>query len=193
MKLLFKLMLASSAVLVTAMANAQNFSFSHTWDQSDPQMANRLFRDANPSVYGTPKPFPGTLTGPVFFFTFNVSNPNNVVSRLDVTSTNTGPATFHSFTSAYFSLFDSTNLATNYAGDEGSSPPFGGPDTSFSVAIPALTDVVIVVNSLNTSGDIGGSFTVNGSLTAVPEPASMLAMIGGIGAIVARRRRRKNS
>lgn len=187
MNILLKSSIVAACALATSIASA--FPFTHTWQQTDSQMANRLFRDGAPSEYGIPKAFPGTVGGPVFFVTFTITNSFSTVSRLDVTTTNNNPAVFHSFTSAYLTSFSSSDLSLNYAGDEGTSP--NATPSSFSIEIPAMTDVVLMVSSLNTSSNLGQSFTIDATLAPVPEPASMIALTGGIMAMVARRRRRK--
>ena len=172
-------------------ASAQIFDFNHTWDGTEPTMALRLFRDGVPSVYGTPKVFPGTLPGPVFFQTYEITNNLGVEARLDTTTSSTGTI-FHSFTAVYMGTFDPNNLATNYWGDEGGSPSNTVP-TSASYGPFANGQVItIMVGSLNTTTNVGNGYNVHAELTPVPEPTTFIALGLGLAALAARRFR-KNS
>ena len=188
MRKCFRYGVAFAAFAAVLVGSANAFSFTYTWQQTDDQMADRLFRDGVPSVYGTPKAFPGTFTGPVFVKTFLVSNPYNTISDLEVTNT-TDSSVFNVFLSAYAGSFDPNNLALNYLGDTGSSPDPLNPQT-MGIQIAPNTDVILMASSLNLTDNIGTSFTIEGTLTPVPEPASMLAIGAGLAALAARKRRK---
>lgn len=180
--------IVAGALLVGA-AGAQTWDFTHTWASGDTTMANRLFRDGVASTYGTPKAFPGTLTGPVFYQVYTITNNLGTIARLDTTTNSLDNTTINSFTSVYLGAFDPTNLATNYWGDEGSSPSTTPTSASYGPFNPGDT-INIMVGSLNTGANVGFGYNVHAVLSPVPEPASMAVL--GLGALALIRRRRQS-
>lgn len=160
---------------VASPARADLISFSHTWTGTEPDQGTlRLFRDANPSVAGTPKAFPGTFgNNPTYFTTFALDVlPGSLVSVTTTQDTN-------SFLAIYEAPFNHLSLATNYLGDAGSSLSL-----TFSIDAPASGQIFIVGMSNGGVGAIGHSFTADVTFTpgaaAVPEPSSLALL--GVGA-----------
>jgi hypothetical protein len=112
----------SASALGSSPAQAlQVINIVYTWTGSEAiQGQERLFRDGNPSVAGTPKPFPGTsVNDPTYFYLVPFDEqPGSIVTiaQLDV-------GDFDSFSTLYSAdlPFDPLNLAQGYLGDAGSS------------------------------------------------------------------------
>ena len=186
------LLIAAAAVLcgLSIPAHAAVTTYSHTWDGTEAiQGSKRLFRDANSSVAGSPKTFPGDFNNnPTYFVTHSLSV---VVGSLVSVATTQDVSSFFSL---YDNAFDPTNLATGYLGDQGSSQ-----NGTFSIMAPAGGNVLLVVMSVGGSGAISKSWSadVTHSPAAVPESSlagfDVLALLGTclIGGRALRRRKRE--
>lgn len=106
----------------------------------------RIFRDAVPSSCPS-KAYPGIFNPATsyFFETFTYTNTAGVTNCVTINfDPNTGatPCTTNAHASAYLTSYDPMNQATNFVGDVGSSIT-----DSFSVDVPAATDLIIVVTN----------------------------------------------
>lgn len=186
------LLIAAAAVLcgLSIPVHAAVATYSHTWDGTEAiQGPQRMFRDGNASVAGSPKTFPGNWSNnPTYFVTHSLSVVVGSVVSV-ATTQNTS-----SFFSLYDNAFDPTNLATGYLGDQGSSQ-----NGTFSIIAPASGNVLLVVMSTGGSGAIGSSWStgVTHNPAAVPESSlagfDVLALLGTclIGGQALRRRKRE--
>src|SRR5262249_18380418 len=107
-----------------------------------PTQNTHLNRTGVASACGTIKPCPGESSQSlVHFKAYTFLNPNttNVCVTINVSTTACGRA-LHS--SAYAGSYDPTNLCLNYLGDPGNSST----SMTYSVQVPALTNLIIVVN-----------------------------------------------
>jgi hypothetical protein len=175
-----------AGLLVVGAAGAQTFDFSHTWDNTEATMAQRLFRDGIPSVFGTNKAFPGTSGGPgIRYITYSITNTLGTAARLDTTTNALDNATINSFTAVYSGTFDPTNLATNYLGDEGVS---ASTTSAFGSYGPIAAGATLTIVSMSVTSTPTNGYHIHAEFTPVPEPASMAAL--GLGALALIRRRR---
>ena len=182
-----KFALGALCVLAALQTRVEAQSFSHTWVGTDPTENPRLFRNGVPSVAGTAKPFPGTISETDFYQTYTFVNPVAQANVFTLTPTTEDTS---SFFSAYLGSFDPTNLALHYLGDQGSSAVAA----LFSVDVPASQTVVVVANSVGgTTAPIGHTYAATGAftITATPEPGSIALLVGmgvsGAGFLARRR------
>jgi hypothetical protein len=178
----------SLTALVLGAPQAQAQLVNVTFTGAEPSGPNRLFRDANPSVAGVQKAFPGNnaITS-AFFFTQAVTV--GVGETITITQ-NTGGTDI--FLALYRDSIDPTNLATNYAGDAGSS--IDGQVFGFINTVGSTSFLAVAMNRVghtaSTITGVTGSFTMNvtGGATA-PEPGTLaLLALGLSGAALVRRR-----
>jgi hypothetical protein len=154
----------------------------------------RLFRDAIPSTWASPKVFPGTFSeaaGVTDFFK-TVSLTPGSLNFVRVTYEWLSGPNANIFFVGYLNTFDINNLSANYLGDPGSSVTAGFPGPqSFEVFVPNADSLVLAFNTVG--GDAFGSvlYSVEGfEANAVPEPSAMLLLGSGlIGVGVYARRR----
>lgn len=101
----------------------------------------RLDRNGVASACGTPKAFPGTISGSHTFdgYTFQACQAICLEPRL-----NAGSAGTNLFEALYSPSFDATNIGANYAGDPGSSNSI----QTFGVDVAANTAYTIVVSDV---------------------------------------------
>jgi hypothetical protein len=102
---------------------------------------NRINRNGVISACGTPKAFPGAITGSHTFdsYTFTACQAFCMTPIL-----NAGAAGVNLFESAYTPSFSPTSIGTNYAGDAGLSTNI----QSFGITTTASTQYTIVVNDV---------------------------------------------
>ncbi len=139
----------SMLTLTAGVASADVITLSHTWTGTEVlQGTERYFRDGAPSVAGTAKLFPGTLTNiPTYFFGWDLDvMPGSVVSV-----TTTAGSAVQSFFSAGSTLVDPTDLAIGYLGDAGLS----GPDITFSIDAPAGGTFWLIASSVGGTSALG--------------------------------------
>src|SRR5690348_14006269 len=151
------------------------FNFSGTFDAGTPTQTDRLFRDGVPSTCGSPKTFPGTLTG-TFRHVVTGAYTNTTGSTVCAIVTLTTDATCAAdvFATAYSGNFDPSNLGTNYLADSGSSLIGASQSESFAMSVPANGSVVFNINEANASP---GTATCGFSLAvSVPVPAPVLGL-----------------
>ena len=103
---------------------------------------NRIFRDANPSVCGNPKQFPGTVnSGTRTFDSYTFTACRSMCMPVELN------ANINFFVSAYSPSYDPNHIATNYAGDAG----FSADTETFSINTQANTQYTLVVNDVSGS------------------------------------------
>lgn len=129
-----------------------------TIDGTEPLVSeHRLFRDAIPSTFESPKQFPGTQgVGSYFFKTETISPPIDMV-----TVSCEWISGSYLFMAGYLDSFDINNLETNYLGDPGSSPT-AGKSHQMEVIVPYGKQLVLSFMNCTTGsfGKIG--YTVSG-------------------------------
>ena len=118
---------------------------------SGTQMGN-VTKNGAQSACGTAKTFPG-IVNPTISFPFDRFSFTNNGPAICVTFTIDTACSGNQqlFAAAYLGSYDPTNLATNYLGDLGSSPP---DSRSFSVDVPANATVVLVVQQFVSACDL---------------------------------------
>ena len=125
----------------------------------DSTQLGRLTRNGIIADWSSTEPFPGTinLTTSHHFRTFVISAAS--LTLTPYVQVNVDDPNAHVFVSAYLVSYDSTNLATNYRGDEGFSGNFFGTDPSFfQVIVPPGNDLVVVANETAPGNAIGEQF-----------------------------------
>ncbi len=155
----------------------------------------RIARNGIPSDWSGPKPFPGVTGAPTSraFEVFTVNSGNFPFLQISFSD-----PTVSFFDSAYLNSYNPVNsppnygLNVNYLGDPGLSEPFGVDASFFQIVVPTHTDIVIAVNELNPGGGRGKNFrflvegfydTEYSDVAAVPEPASILLVGGGLAVL----------
>lgn len=155
---------ATVTVTPTAQGASPTQTFNGTLAAGDGTLAGgRLFRDAVPSVCGTPKVYPGLSgTGPYYYDTYTFTNTTGSTQCVTVTYVASG--TGNAFATAYSGSFNPANLGTNYLADGGSSSVgAGGALVSFGFNLANGATVVIVVNEATVSEACTGyTLTVSG-------------------------------
>lgn len=167
-------------------------------------MSPRLFRDALPSTWAAPKPFPGLFGAGNYYFDlvsvgFAPNATQDIYYEIEIGMTNANDV----FAAAYNSSFLTANFATNYLGDHGSS---NSGVNVFQVMVPTGGSLLLNIHSVTTTDVIGAgvrNYTYRVQAfsdanrgeafnTQVSEPAT-LALLGaglfGLGMI----RRRKTA
>jgi len=167
----------------------------------------RLFRDGTSSDWSGPKPFPGVSSAPAArayeAFNINVGDFPFIQVNLDNPAANL-------FSSGYLSSYNPVNSAPNYGldvnylGDAGSSQPFGNP-SFFQIVVASNSDIVIVVNEVNSGGGTAAQFRlivegfydteyndVPGSGAAVPEPAAATLVLLGLAVFAGLKKRSRS-
>lgn len=120
--------------------------FTTTVTTSHPSMTKRLFRDATPSVCGTPKAFPGDFVQNVNYVTKTIKNNTGTTQCISVSAkTADGAVEAGIHLSAYNNTFVPTNLETNYLGDSGLSATTVA--QGFGVTVPNNGTIVLVMNT----------------------------------------------
>jgi hypothetical protein len=146
---------------------------------TDPSQPDRLFRLGTPtSCNGTI--CPGSFGGGTYNYkTFKFTNSSAATACITVTMNGAcGASGGEVETSAYLGSTytppsaGGANICNNYLGDAGSSVGSGLPSITFSFNVPALSDFVIVANTVDTAGCTQFSGTVSGLIdnTAGPGP-----------------------
>ncbi len=101
----------------------------------------RINRNGVVSACGTPKAFPGALTGSHTFDSYTFNSCQSSCMNLGLTAGSSGVNLFESL---YTTPYDPTNIATNYQGDAGLSSS----SQSFGVETTASTSYTVVVNDV---------------------------------------------
>lgn len=188
----FRPVVLACALLIIANAayGGVILSGSYTWTGSESTQAARLFRDGIASTWAAPKAFPGTFAGTQGYVTFSVNVGLLSYIEIDFSTTSSG---YNSFAAAYLNSYDPNNLALNYLGDPGESPGVGVPVT-FQVIVPANQTLVLAVSTvygLPAATGTNFSYEVEGFAAAVPEPATLLLLAGGLAGLLLLARRKK--
>lgn len=164
----------------------------------DPTTLGRISRNGVISDWSTAKPFPGVINTATSYryHVYDILIPffNYIQISID-DSINTNV-----FASAYLSVYDPNNKATNYLGDAGGSGNLAGNPRAFQVIMPSTPGhLEIVINDSSAAGaGVGNPYEilVEGFSDTqfnenTPEPASLGLTAGGLGFalwLVARRR-----
>jgi hypothetical protein len=101
----------------------------------------RINRNGVTSACGTPKTFPGTISGTHSFDSYSFTACQSFCVEVEIDG---GAAASNLFGSAYSPAYDPTTISTNYAGDPGLSSNI----QSFGIDATASTDYTIVVNDI---------------------------------------------
>ena len=155
---------------------------------TDAIMNGRLTRGNPPPSCGNPRPYPGTVSGPmphydVYTYTNSLASPACVTVSLDSRACQTTGV----FASAYLNSFDPNDLSVNYLADEGTS----GPQQSFSFDVPAGATYVVVVQEIGTdlgcvtytlevnpcASNVTPSPTPFGTATSTPIPSPTICVV----------------
>ena len=126
---------------------------------TDPTETDRLFRDAIPSVCGTPKVYPSpAFAGTYHYRTYTIQNTLATTNCVTVNLTNPDPGQVHLV--AYLGTFNPANIATNYIGDSGSSS-LNGSLATMSITMPASSTMVIVANETTANTAFASNYTID--------------------------------
>lgn len=203
MKKLVRFVLAAAA-LSPGLSAAVLLDIQGVVDQTDLTTQRRLFRDGVPSIWGTPKAFPGlnAAVGPRGYdvFSFVVGAGDRTFFQISVDDpTNSGQI----FSQAYLDAFNPANLSQNYLGDLGFSPQAFGLPVTYQVEVPTLSKLFVVVqrvdiqnaNSPNRPyGLVVESFYTSNyddTLPGIPEPSTVgMAGLAAVAGMAIRRFRR---
>jgi hypothetical protein len=181
-----------AGILVAGIAGAQTFTFTHTWDGTEPTQLSRLSRNGVASVFGGPKTFPGTinLTETYSYQVYTITNNLGAVAQLTTTTT---ADSSNSFTEVYLGTFDPTNLAKNYYGDEGVSSSATTSSSAVYGPFNAGATITIVSAGLVNPKSVSGTYSITAVLSTVaaPEPSGIATLGLGLGALLVRRRIKK--
>jgi hypothetical protein len=152
---------------------------------SAPTSAERVFRDASPSICNA-KSFPGTLGDGPYAYTgipyTNTGSSRCVTFTLSASCTNGNTAGV--FLVGYSGAINAANLSQGYLGDSGSSTGTGFSPVQMSLSLAAGQTITLMVEQVNntaTSPPSTCSFTLSDdSQVIVPtmSPAAMAAMAG---------------
>ncbi len=160
----------------------------------------RLSRNGVPQDWAGTEPYPGAinLTTQYFYTTYSIFVGNTPFIQVEFDSDSAD-----TFISAYLGVYNPSNLALNWRGDEGfSGNPFPGSPSFFQVAVPINSTIVIVINNTATGG-VGVTdpygLLVEGFIdteyndprpTVIPEPSTALLAPLALAALLAARQRR---
>jgi hypothetical protein len=138
----------------------------------------RVYRNAIPSTWASPKSFPGTINDVTNYFE-TVSLTPGLLEFVRVTYEWLSGEQANIFLVGYLNSFDINNLSTNYLGDPGSSVLFTFPGPRiFEVFVPNGDSLVLAFDTV--VGGLGSvSYSVEG-FGAVPEPTTMLLLGSGL-------------
>lgn len=120
----------------------------------------RLFRDANPSVCGTTKPYPSPAVAGAFHYkSYTIQNTMSSTNCVTVNLTNLDP-TYQLHLVAYTGNFNPANIALNYMGDSGSSS-VGSTVATMNLTMPANSTMVIVVNETTANSTFSADYSLD--------------------------------
>lgn len=121
--------------------------------------SGRISRNGVVSSCGSPKSFPGTISGSHTFDSYTFTACQSFCMEAEL---NAGAAGINLFSSAYSPAYDSTSIGTGYVGDAGLSSSI----QSFSVNMTSGTPYTIVVNDV--AGNPPASGTPNTYTIEIP-------------------------
>ena len=147
-------------VSMTACISASTVSGPITLTGTEPLTSTvRVSRSGIPSVFGTPKPFPGTTGctgGTCYFQTVTLIPGADQFVQVAISGS------LNVFTVAYLDSFNVADLSANYLGDAGSSGL-----STFYVFVPTGHNLVLAFNSIgNAFGTVHWSVDEEPTLTA---------------------------
>lgn len=152
-------LVASTAVF----AHGLDFLSVHdSLTNADPTEFKRLFRSGYPSMWVTPRTYPGEsgATGPFHYKTYDIS-----VGQAPYLEITFDDPNGNFFVSAYQTAYNPSIKATGYLGDEGFSGNYYPADPNyFQVKAAANSHVIVVVNEATSGGGINNQYglTVQG-------------------------------
>ena len=182
-------------VVIPACQAAVIADLTSTLSATDSIQLGRISRTGIPSDWSSPKPFPGAINTTVGYryevFVVNVGFLPFIQIDFDEMG-----GTESLFASAYLNSYNPLSMATNYLGDAGFSGNEFGIPTTFQVIVPAIQNLVVLVNDTTPDGaGIGTKFNIlvegfaNTQFDDVPEPASFLTVGLAIWVIAGVRRK----
>jgi hypothetical protein len=139
-------------------------SFVGKITNTDLALKNRILRDGSPSVCGVADVYPSSVSGVFYYDMHYLTNTTGFAQCVNINAKISDP-TEYVHVSVYLNSFDTTNLATNYLGDLGSSAGLTS-STHCDVNVPSGATIVLVVTD-PTSGNV---MTQNYTITATGIP-----------------------
>ncbi|MCU1228795.1 MAG: hypothetical protein JWO97_1679, partial [Acidobacteria bacterium] len=144
---------------------------------ADLTQSDRIFRDGVPSNCAGKVSPGGGFQGTKYYKAFPFTNNNGVAAcyTVNLTAALGGATDIESV--AYSSTYNPSAINTNYLGDGGSSIGGSTDSLSYSFTVPALTDFVVVVNTVDTAPSSVFSGTVSGFLDTAAGPGACPACV----------------
>ncbi|MEA2274694.1 MAG: hypothetical protein QOI98_3402, partial [Solirubrobacteraceae bacterium] len=162
----------------TCTGNASQSIPSSSLTSADLIQSDRIFRDGVPSTCAGKAATGGGFPGPKYYKTFTFTNNSGVATcyTVNLTAALGGDTAIESV--AYSTTYNPSALNTNFLGDSaiGDLGTFVG-SASYSFTVPALTNFVIVVNTIEQYSSSVFSGTVSGFVDTTAGPGACPACV----------------